>query len=236
MSAGEVNLERMTRKEAREALEAGRFQTAIVPTGSIEQHLEHLAMIHDIQSSRMIAEDVARRLYPRVLVTTPLFAGISEHHMAFRFGSVTMKPGTFHAVLWDTVDSLVRHGIRNILILNGHGGNVAPMAGSINQFRRYFGVNLHFKSYWDFTPPEVAESVLETRSVPGHAQEFETSLALYMFPENVRVAEQQASEDEGVRLASAEKGRRLYEAILPPLVEYVRRMTEGTNRAEIDGL
>ena len=193
-------------------------------------------MIHDIQSSTMVAQDVARRLYPNALVTTPLLAGISEHHMAFRFGSITMKPGTFHSVVWDTVDSLVRHGITNILILNGHGGNVAPMEGSVNQFRRYFGANLHFKSYWDFTPSDVSSAVLETRSVPGHAQEFETSLALYMFPENVRVADQQASDDEGVRVSTAEKGKRLYEAFLPPLVDDVRRMAEGANRAEINGL
>lgn len=236
MSTGEVMLERMTRKEAREALQNGRFQVAIIPTGSIEQHLEHLAMIHDIQSSVTVAQEVARHLYPQVLVTVPLFAGISEHHMVFRFGSITLKPGTFHAVLWDTIDSLVRHGIQNILILNGHGGNVAPLGGSINQFRRYFGVNLHFRSYWDFVPSEVANTVLETRSVPGHAQEFETSLALYLFPENVRLADQQASDDQGVRVATAEKGKKLYQALLPPLVNYVRRMAEGSNRAEINGL
>ena len=39
----------LTRRELREALAAGQFQTAIIPTGSIEQHLEHLAMEHDIR-------------------------------------------------------------------------------------------------------------------------------------------------------------------------------------------
>lgn len=236
MSSGEVNLERMTRKEAREAIAAGKFNTAIVPVASIEQHLEHLAMIHDSQSCAMVAQDVARRLYPNVLVTMPLTAGISEHHMAFRFGSITMKPGTFQAVVWDTVDSLARHGIRNILILNGHGGNVAPMNGSVNQFRRYFEVNLHFRSYWDFSPADDSNRVLETRSVPGHAQEYETSLALYMFPENVRTADQRNSDDDGVRVATAEKGRLLYESLIAPLTDYVRAMSEGANQAAIDGL
>ena len=43
----------LTRREFREALAEGKFQTAIIPTGSIEQHLEHLAMEHDIRMATM---------------------------------------------------------------------------------------------------------------------------------------------------------------------------------------
>jgi creatinine amidohydrolase len=236
MEAGEVRLERMTRKEAWEAIQSGRVRVAIIPTGSIEQHLDHLAMIHDIHSSTMVAEDVARRVYPLAVVAVPVLAGISEHHMVHRFGSVTLKPGTFQAVVWDACDSFIRHNVRNLLILNGHGGNVAPMNGSVNQFRRYFGANIHFRSYWDFTPADLRDTVLDTGSVPGHAQEFETALALHMFPENVRTEEQARSEDAGVRAATAEKGQRLYGAIITALADYVRAMAEGKNEAEITGL
>ncbi|MBM3215445.1 creatininase family protein [Candidatus Poribacteria bacterium] len=236
MSAGEVMLERMTRKEAREAIQSGRVKVGIVPVGSIEQHLEHLVMCHDIQSCTEVAREIARQLYPSVVVTVPLSAGISEHHMEFRFGSITMKPGSFQSVVWDACDSLIRHGIKNVVILNGHGGNVAPMNGSINQFRRYFGGNIHFLSYWDLVPRDVADRVLETKSVPGHAQEYETSLALHMFPENVREDEQRNSDDEGVRAATAEKGKTIYDAMMPPLIDYVRRIADGTNQAELTGL
>ena len=61
----EVMLQKYTRREFREALEEGKFRTAIIPTGSIEQHLEHLPMEHDIASSTWVAREVALRMVPR---------------------------------------------------------------------------------------------------------------------------------------------------------------------------
>ena len=236
MDAKEVRLERMTRVEAWERIESGGACVAIIPTGSIEQHLEHLTMGHDIRSATAVAEAVARRVYPSAIVAEPLRAGISEHHMAHRFGSVTLKPGTFHSVVWDACDSFVRHGMEHVLILNGHGGNVAPMRGVVNQFRRYFDAGIHFHSYWDFLPPEVAEECLVTGSVPGHAQEFETAMALHMFPDTVRVHTQALSTDEGVRAATAASGEGLLEAIVAALATHVESMARGDAPAEIDGL
>jgi creatinine amidohydrolase/Fe(II)-dependent formamide hydrolase-like protein len=43
----EVLLERLTRREFRERLQRGELQAAIIATGSIEQHLEHLPFCHD---------------------------------------------------------------------------------------------------------------------------------------------------------------------------------------------
>ncbi len=231
-----VRLEQLTRKEAWERIQSGDVKLAVIPTGSIEQHLTHLAMIHDIQSAAMVAEDVARRVYPSALVAVPINAGISEHHMEFRFGSITMKPAAFQAALWDACDSFIRHGIENILILNGHGGNVDPMEGSVNQFRRYFQKNIHFRSYWDFVPKEAANRWLDTKSVPGHAQEYETSMALYMFPENARMDEIANSDDAGVRAATAEKGEALYRAMIEPLTEFVKAIIDGREQAELTGL
>ena len=51
----EVMLQNYTRREFRQGLEAGKFQAAIIPTGSIEQHLEHLPFDRDIASSTWVA-------------------------------------------------------------------------------------------------------------------------------------------------------------------------------------
>jgi len=48
-----------TRKEFREALEGGMLKAIIVPTGSTEQHNEHLAMINDTASVTLIAQQAA---------------------------------------------------------------------------------------------------------------------------------------------------------------------------------
>ena len=120
MQSKGFRLEKLTRREFREARAAGHFDAAIIATGSIEQHLEHLAHEQDIASSSHIAEMVSERLHPNVVVAAPISIGISEHHMHSP-GTLTAKPGPWLSVVFDAVDSLVRHGINKVLILNGHG-------------------------------------------------------------------------------------------------------------------
>ena len=184
----EVMIGRMTRREFREGLKQGSFGTAIIATGSIEQHLEHLAMDYDICASSWVAEQAALRLYPQVAVAVPVNFGISEHHMLHP-GTLTAKPGSWLSAIFDAVDSLMRHGVKNVLILNGHGGNEAPVAGILPQWQLYFRSrdpesNLQFHSYWNLSRDE-AEKISLT-GVPGHATEYETSMALALFPEKVR--------------------------------------------------
>ena len=152
-----VRIEAYTRREFREALEAGSFRAAIIATGSIEQHLEHLALEQDIASSTYVAERAAEALYPNVAVVVPLSIGIAEHHMYFP-GTMSAKPGSWLAVLFDAVESLVRHGIRRVLILNGHGGNVKPVGGVIDQWR------LHLTSVYGTPIPGDAAEAIHTHS------------------------------------------------------------------------
>lgn len=129
-----IRLEQYTRQEFRESLSAGHFKTVIIATGSIEQHLEHLGLSQDIMSSTYVAETVAKAMYPDVLVTVPVSVGIAEHHMIFP-GTMSAKPGSWLSVIFDCVESLARHGIKRILILNGHGGNVEPVKGVLQQWQ-----------------------------------------------------------------------------------------------------
>jgi creatinine amidohydrolase len=228
MADPEVMLDKMTRREFREAIEAGRFETAIIPTGAVEQHLEHLAMEHDIRSATEIALLAARRLYPRAVVAAPLRVGISEHHMQHK-GTLSAKPGSWLAVLFDAVESMFRHGCRNVLVLNGHSGNEAPVEGAISQWRSYFesgysDANLKFHCYWELSRAE-AEEICPT-GVPGHAQEYETSIALHLFPENVRRDAMQNQEDKLSLEATAGKGQALVEAAVHRTVECVEAMIE----------
>ena len=233
----EVMLQNYTRREFREGLEAGQFAAAIIPTGSIEQHLEHLPFDHDIASSTWVARQVALRLYPKVIVAVPMAVGLSEHHMKHK-GSLTAKPGSWLAVLFDAVECFARHGIENILILNGHGGNVQPVNNILRQWRLFFestapGVNLHFHPYWNLIPRALTDEHMVTKSAPGHAQEFETSLAMHMFPEKIRHDAMQDQEDKTPLEADAEKGRILSEEAVNRVVEYLEAMMEGKTLLDV---
>jgi len=64
VNARKVLLYENTRKEFRDAIEGGTLKTVIVPTGSTEQHNEHLAMINDTASVTLVAQKAALLLYP----------------------------------------------------------------------------------------------------------------------------------------------------------------------------
>ena len=228
MDSMEVRLAKLTRREVRTALEEGKFRAAIVPTGSNEQHLEHLAMEHDIVAATHIATEAAKKLYPDAVVSVPMAIGISEHHMEHQ-GTISAKPGPWLAVLFDAVESLARHGIRKILTLNGHGGNSRPMAGVVPQWDLFFQamdprIDVRFHSYWDLSRAQ-AEALCKG-SVPGHAQEYETAFALALFPENVRAPAMQEQDDRSPLDASAEQGSRLAAAAIEATVALVREMLE----------
>ena len=181
VSPRKVLLWECTRKEIREAMESGRLKAAIVPTGSTEQHNEHLAMIQDTASAVLVAQQAALQIYPQAIVSTPVPIGISPYWME-RKGTLTLREETFLRMVLDICDSLRTHGFKTIFVVNGHGGNDKPLKMHMDEFRTKLGINIDACSYWDaYTSSEetrqqvrkIMQSGLE--KVPGHSGEFETS-------------------------------------------------------------
>jgi creatinine amidohydrolase len=147
-------------------------------------------------------------------------------------GTVTLSPATFLAVLADLIDSMVRAGFQNLLVLNGHGGNDAPCRAIWDQYLRRFQVNLQFLSYWELLTEEDAR-LLETRELPGHAQEFETSFALAAFAGNVRPECLDDQPDLAATKANADVGRELIHRIVHRTAERVEDMIAGRSVAPV---
>ncbi|NKB68160.1 MAG: creatininase family protein [Candidatus Latescibacteria bacterium] len=232
MGERNVMVGKFTRREFRQATEEGRFKAAIVATGATEQHLEHLPMEHDIATCQHVAQEAALSLYPQVVVAVPTIVGISEHHMIHP-GSLTAKPGSWLALIFDVVESFVRHGIHNVLVLNGHGGNEAPMAGILRQWQLYFrsqdeNINVQFHSYWNLSR-HISEKHCEGR-IPGHAQEYETALAMALMPEAIRRDAMADQEDQEPLRATVEQGEIMLEAAIAESSRYVEEMIGGQHR------
>lgn len=165
-------LPHMTWKEVEEALQ--RTDMVIIPVGSIEQHGLHLPLSTDscgaIEECKLIAQKTD------VIVAPVLLAGISEHHMGFP-GTITLSPETFEAVIFETAQSLIRHGFKKILIYNGHGGNetsVSTVIHRINHETAATAVSLNAIE----PQSEVEPGVLP--EIDWHAGVGETSWMLYL--------------------------------------------------------
>ena len=161
---------------------------ALVPVAALEQHGPHLPLDTDAFLVTRVVEAAAGRARPGdpVLVTPTIFAGSSEHHMAFA-GTVSLRPETLAAVVRDVCSSMARHGFRRLLIVNGHGGNRAVLAGTVQSLGLEAPVCVATLDYWTLA----ADAVAELRDSPAggmaHACEFETSLMLHLRPESVRM-------------------------------------------------
>ena len=183
MITGEVRLWKLTRRQVSEAVRAGKIKGAILPTGSTEQHNEHLEMEHDTASALYVSHQAALGLYPQVAVATPMAVGISEHWMEFQ-GTLSLQPETFVAVAYDICESLQRHGVEHILVVNGHAGN-RPLANHMEDFGKRLGIDVQFCSYWEAYSKDFVQATLDSGDCPAHAAEFETSIAMAAFPENI---------------------------------------------------
>lgn len=157
-----------------------RDDRAIVPVGSCEQHGRHLSFATDY----LIPTEIARRISARtrVPVAPTLCFGMSVHHMEFP-GTITLSPDTFVAVIRDVVESLHRHGFRRVLIVNGHGGNIAPIATALaTTVDRHRDLRIKVEHWWQ--DPAVQAVMREAwGDVEYHAAAGETSAILAIRPQ-----------------------------------------------------
>ena len=216
-----VVFEEMTRKELKDGQDQGHYKGVIVAIGSIEQHLDHLPMLHDTAHCSYVAKEVALRLFPEVLVTTPLNIGMSEHHIDAG-GSVSLKPETLQIVIYDICHSLQRLGFKRVLVMSGHAGNRPCLAEHVPEVAKQLGIDARFLCYWDVVPKELGDSIIET-GIPSHASEYETSTALSLYGDEVRL-EDLDEEHEWADLVSGEKGHRMLEASIDGVARLMREM------------
>jgi creatinine amidohydrolase len=115
-----------------------------------------------------------------VLVAPPVSYGFTHYNMGHA-GTLTLKLETFVEVLCDVCRSLKANGFERIILVNGHGGNVAPQRAAAVKLAEEDVWALPVV-YWDMAADELqAWSETDDGSI-GHGGEWETSLQLFLRP------------------------------------------------------
>ncbi|HJS63803.1 MAG TPA: creatininase family protein [Nitrososphaeraceae archaeon] len=158
---------------------------AIIPVGSLEQHGDHLPVSTDSIIAEYLAEHVSENIHAICLPV--LSIGISfEHEPMF---NVSLTHQTFSRVLKEICISLIKFGVKDILILNGHHGNMGALhyvsqdvfneinhASIFTQDRDISeNVSINFINYW-----HLMQGL-------DHAGEIETSLIMAINPDLVHL-------------------------------------------------
>ncbi len=156
---------------------------ALVPIGATEQHGPHLPLLTDTAWAIAAAEGAAARA--GALAAPPLHVGWSPHHLGYP-GSLTLRPETLTAVALDICESLVCHGFRRIVMVNGNRiANLPPLEIAASKLRHRTGA-LAVVADVGLIAKEEIDAVCT--SEPGgldHAGESETAFMLAWRPELV---------------------------------------------------
>ena len=100
----------------------------LVPVGATEQHGPHAPLMLDTGWAIGVSEEVARRT--NTLAAPTLHYGWSSGHMGFP-GAVTLTSETLTTVLVEICQSLMVHGFRKFILVNGNRvANLPPRRAS----------------------------------------------------------------------------------------------------------
>ena len=224
-----------------------RYDLAILPWGSTEPHNRHLPYCTDMITAQAIAFEVAEKAAARganVMVLPGIPLGSQNPGQVQLPFCIHTSQETQAAILKDVVNSLRHQHINKLMIMSGHGGNIFKPAIRDIMIADPDFVICH-NEWFNIVP---REGFFEEKE-DDHAGELETSVMLHYYPElvdmslagdgkfnkfaieglNSKVAWvprdwSRVSKDTGVgdpRKATAEKGRRYMEAVIPKIVDFV---------------
>jgi len=160
---------------------ASPCQIAVLPIGAIEQHGRHLPVGTDTLLAEAFASRLAQRLDAYLLPSLAITASI-EHRRAK--GTVYLKADTLALVVRDIAESLHHSGFTRLILANFHGGNwvLKPTIRQLNRDLSNFRTVL---VHPELAPADYA-AIFEHKSGDVHGGEFETSLMLHLYPDQVR--------------------------------------------------
>lgn len=160
---------------------------AVLPVGAIEQHGPHLPLRVD----QAILDGILAATVPLIpadlpaLILPTLPVGKSDEHSAYP-GTLTFSAATLMAMWSDIGDSVARAGVRKLVILNSHGGQIAPMDIVARDLRLRHKMLVVAANWFAMGMPEGLYSAEEER-FGIHAGDMETSVMRALHPDLVQM-------------------------------------------------
>lgn len=161
----------------------------VLPVAAIEQHGPHLPLATDKMIGEHFCSELNAVIPDDVVILPTISVGCSEHHLDFG-GTLSVRHGTMLDQLQDIAGCVAKHGFKNLLALNSHGGNQAIGQTFVEAFGfRNPQCRVALATWWRICLEELYEITETPPGGTGHAGEFETSLMLLIAPHLVRTDE-----------------------------------------------
>jgi len=215
------------------------IDTLVLPIGTIEAHGPHAPLGTDVIIPKKLAERIEQQLSGRIWTAPEISYGHCFHLREFP-GTIDVPARVFADYVYAVVASFARWGLKNVVLLNGHGGNIASLGEVANRLTE-LGLHVLVSNYW----VDYREAIAAIAPGVGHAGEDETSLVLAADPTGVEL--ELAGEANPIHLprvrypgldrdlypdgysgdpaqATAEKGERLLELLAFQIVNEITSM------------
>ncbi len=163
---------------------------AILPIGAVEQHGPHSPIGVDSYNAMGLAEMVAKRT-DVMLLPCPQYGSHPYHHWQMP-GTIPLRYETHIELLFDIIKGATVSGYNKFIILSAHG-QVSTTLVAVHKLglEGIFTLSLH---WYDF--------LRDNKDVLGdymwHADEAETSMGLYLYPQYVDMSKAEKGGGEGL--------------------------------------
>ncbi|HPQ37592.1 MAG TPA: creatininase family protein [Synergistaceae bacterium] len=168
-------LSKMTWKDAEKTF--GNSRVILLPIGSVEQH----GPIGPLGTDYLIPREFAARLEERnpedriLLPAVPY--GVCPYHLGFP-GTINIGDETLYAVIKGITRSLLQHGMKKFVFLNGHGGNGPALDKAALEVYQAGGL-VAIVDWW------VLAGQINPEWMGGHGAGQETSVMMAVDPSSV---------------------------------------------------
>lgn len=152
---------------------------AILPIGTVESHGAVA-----IGADNVIPLNLAELIWDRcnALIVPPVNHGFTGLSISQFPGSITIRPEILEEYIYDVLKDLVRTGFRNILIINGHGGNTESAKNAMNRLHVETGAHFMVVDWWKVAFNVTNEVYGVKAQQPGHGDLEEAALVMAYDP------------------------------------------------------
>ncbi|MBN2264921.1 MAG: creatininase family protein, partial [Candidatus Aminicenantes bacterium] len=155
-----------------------RIDTVLAPFGSLEPH-GVIPSGTDSLAPEAMARDIAGRV--DALIAPTLNYGLTEAMKAYP-GAVSIPAETYAAFAESVLDNLAANGFRNIIVLNGHGGNTTALNAAATRVANARRVRALVVNWWTLAD-DITKEVFGQNG--GHAGNNETAYVQAFLPEHI---------------------------------------------------
>ena len=155
-----------------------RVRTVLVPFGSLEPH-GVIPNGTDSLAPEAMARDIAARV--DALIAPTLNYGMTEAMKAYP-GAVSIAAETYAPFAEAVLDNLALQGFKNLIVLNGHGGNTAVLNAAATKVANARRVRVLVVNWWTLAD-DITKEVFGQNG--GHAGNNETAYIQAFLPAHI---------------------------------------------------